>query len=126
LLGVLLTSLNDVLIPHLKAVFTLNYTQAMLVQFCFFMAYFIFSLPSGYIVEKIGYQSGIVLGLAIASIGCFLFYPAAVMSAYWVFLMAFFILALGITALQVAANPYVTMLGTPNSAFKSLDINTSL
>ena len=117
-----MTSLNDVLIPHLKAVFTLNYTQAMLVQFCFFMAYFIFSLPSGYIVEKIGYQSGIVLGLAIASIGCFLFYPAAVMSAYWVFLMAFFILALGITALQVAANPYVTMLGTPNSASSRLTL----
>jgi FHS family L-fucose permease-like MFS transporter len=117
-----MTSLNDVLIPHLKAVFTLNYAQAMLVQFCFFMAYFIFSLPSGYMVEKIGYQSGIVLGLAIASIGCFLFYPAAVLGAYWIFLMAFFILALGITALQVAANPYVTMLGAPNSASSRLTL----
>lgn len=103
-----ITCLNDILIPHLKAVFTLNYTQAMLIQFCFFAAYFVVSLPSGYLVEKIGYKNGIVTGLAIAGSGCLLFYPAAGLQAYPLFLTAFFVLASGITLLQVAANPYVT------------------
>ena len=103
----LLTSLNDVLIPHLKAVYTLTYVQAMLVQFCFFGAYFVVSLPAGMLIKRIGYQHGAVTGLVIAATGCALFYPAAV-SGYGVFLLAFFVLASGITILQVAANPYVT------------------
>lgn len=117
-----ITCLNDILIPHLKAVFTLNYTQAMLIQFCFFTAYFIMSLPSGYIVEKIGYKRGIVLGLIIAGIGCLMFYPSASMRSYGLFLTAFFVLASGITLLQVAANPYVTILGKPETASSRLNL----
>lgn len=115
-----ITCLNDILIPHLKAVFTLNYMQAMLIQFCFFAAYFVMSLPSGLLVEKVGYKRGIVIGLAIAGTGCLLFYPAAGLHAYPLFLMAFFVLASGITLLQVAANPYVTVLGAPESASSRL------
>ncbi len=117
-----ITCLNDILIPHLKAVFTLNYTQAMLIQFCFFTAYFIMSLPSGYIVEKTGYKRGIVLGLIIAGIGCLMFYPAAGSRSYGLFLTAFFVLASGITLLQVAANPYVTILGKPETASSRLNL----
>lgn len=117
-----ITCLNDILIPHLKAVFTLNYTQAMLIQFCFFTAYFIVSLPSGYIVERIGYKRGIVLGLIIAGIGCLMFYPSASMRSYGLFLTAFFVLASGITLLQVAANPYVTILGKPETASSRLNL----
>lgn len=117
-----ITCLNDILIPHLKAVFTLNYTQAMLIQFCFFTAYFVMSLPSGYIVEKIGYKRGIVLGLIIAGIGCLMFYPAASIRSYGLFLTAFFVLASGITLLQVAANPYVTILGKPETASSRLNL----
>ena len=117
----LLTSLNDVLIPHLKAVYTLNYVQAMLVQFCFFGAYFIVSLPAGMLIKKIGYQHGAVAGLAIAAAGCALFYPAAT-SGYALFLIAFFVLAGGITILQVAANPYVAVLGDARTASSRLTL----
>jgi len=115
-----ITCLNDILIPHLKAVFTLNYTQAMLVQFCFFTAYFVVSVPSGYLVEKIAYKGGIIAGLSIAGIGCLLFYPAASSHSYPLFLAAFFVLASGITLLQVAANPYVAILGNPATASSRL------
>jgi len=115
-----ITCLNDILIPHLKAVFTLNYTQAMLVQFCFFTAYFVVSVPSGYLVEKIDYKGGIIAGLSIAGIGCLLFYPAASSHSYPLFLAAFFVLASGITLLQVAANPYVTILGKSETASSRL------
>jgi FHS family L-fucose permease-like MFS transporter len=117
-----ITCLNDILIPHLKAVFTLNYTQAMLIQFCFFTAYFVVSVPSGYLVEKIGYKGGIVTGLAIAGSGCLLFYPSAGLHSYPLFLAAFFVLASGITLLQVAANPYVTVLGAPETASSRLTL----
>ena len=115
-----ITCLNDILIPHLKGVFDLSYSQSMLVQFCFFGAYFIVSLPSGAIVKKLGYQKGIVLGLVIAAVGCLCFYPAATMHSYPVFLMALFILASGITLLQVSANPYVSMLGDAKTASSRL------
>ena len=117
----LLTSLNDVLIPHLKAVYTLTYVQAMLVQFCFFGAYFIVSLPAGMLIKKLGYQNGAVAGLTIAAAGCALFYPAAT-SGYTLFLIAFFVLAGGITILQVAANPYVAALGDPRTASSRLTL----
>lgn len=117
-----ITCLNDILIPHLKAVFTLNYTQAMLVQFCFFAAYFVVSVPSGYLVEKIGYKGGIVAGLSVAGCGCLLFYPAAGFHSYPLFLTAFFVLASGITLLQVAANPYVTALGAAETASSRLTL----
>jgi len=115
-----ITCLNDILIPHLKGVFDLSYSQAMLVQFCFFGAYFIVSLPGGAIVKKLGYQKGIVLGLVIAAIGCLGFYPAASMHSYPVFLLALFVLASGITLLQVSANPYVSMLGDAKTASSRL------
>jgi len=111
-----ITCLNDILIPHLKGVFDLSYSQAMLVQFCFFGAYFLVSLPAGVIVKKLGYQKGIVAGLVVAAFGCLCFYPAASMHSYPVFLMALFILASGITLLQVSANPYVSMLGEAKTA----------
>ena len=111
----LLTSLNDVLIPHLKAVYTLSYVQAMLVQFCFFGAYFIASLPAGALVRRVGYQRGVVAGLVLAAAGCAMFYPAAT-GGYGMFLCALFVLACGITILQVAANPFVTVLGDPAGA----------
>lgn len=117
----LLTSLNDVLIPHLKSIYTLTYVQAMLVQFCFFGAYFIVSIPAGSLIKKIGYQHGVVVGLLVAALGCVLFYPAS-LTNYGVFLLAFFILAAGITILQVAANPYVTVLGNPETASSRLTL----
>lgn len=117
-----MTSLNDILIPHLKGVFTLNYTQAMLVNTCFFGAYFIMSIPWGIVVDKIGFKKGIVLGLIIAGIACLIFYPAAGERSYGLFLLALFILASGITLLQVAANPYVTILGKPETASSRLTL----
>ncbi|GAB4266501.1 MAG: L-fucose:H+ symporter permease [Methylomicrobium sp.] len=117
-----ITCLNDILIPHLKAVFTLNYTQAMLVQLCFFAAYFVVSVPSGRLVEKIGYRRGIVIGLTVAGIGCLMFYPAAGLPAYPMFLSALFVLASGITLLQVSANPYVAVLGDSSTASSRLTL----
>jgi FHS family L-fucose permease-like MFS transporter len=115
-----ITCLNDILIPHLKGVFDLTYTEAMMVQFCFFGAYFLVSLPSGFIVKKLGFQKGIVLGLLVAAIGCALFYPAASLHSYPVFLFALFVLASGITLLQVSANPFVSLLGKSETASSRL------
>ncbi|SFU62883.1 sugar MFS transporter [Pseudoduganella namucuonensis] len=117
----LLTSLNDVLIPHLKAIYTLSYVQAMLVQFCFFSAYLVVSLPAGMLIRRIGYQRGAVAGLAVAAAGCALFHPAS-RSGYGLFLLGFFVLAAGITVLQVAANPYVTVLGDARHASSRLTL----
>jgi FHS family L-fucose permease-like MFS transporter len=117
----LITSLNDVLIPHLKSIYTLTYVQAMLVQFCFFGAYFIVSMPAGALIRRIGYQKGAVAGLLIAACGCALFYPAS-FGGYGLFLFAFFVLASGITILQVAANPYVTVLGAARTASSRLTL----
>ena len=117
----LITSLNDVLIPHLKSIYTLTYMQAMLVQFCFFGAYFIVSLPAGALIRRLGYQHGAVTGLLIAAAGCALFYPAS-NGGYGMFLLALFVLASGITILQVAANPYVTALGPARTAASRLTL----
>jgi FHS family L-fucose permease-like MFS transporter len=117
-----ITCLNDILIPYLKGMFDLNYTQAMLIQFCFFGAYFIVSLPAGALVGKIGYKMGMVLGLSIASVGCLMFYPAAEIGVYAVFLLALFVLATGITILQVSANPYVSALGPAKTASSRLTL----
>lgn len=117
-----ITCLNDILIPHLKAVFSLNYTQVMLIQFSFFTAYAVVSLPAGMLVEKIGYKNGIVVGLVTAGIGALMFYPAAGYQSYIVFLAALFVLASGITVLQVAANPYVAILGKPEYASSRLNL----
>lgn len=111
-----MTSLNDILIPHLRSAFDLSYTQAMLVQFCFFGAYAIVSLPAGKLIERLGYQRGIVIGLLLGGLGCWLFWPAASVLLYPLFLGALFILAAGITLLQVSANPYVSALGPEATA----------
>lgn len=118
----LITSLNDILIPHLKAIFTLSYFQASFIQFYFFGAYFVMSLPSGYLVEKLGYRRGIIIGLVTAGIGCLGFYPAASVPSYPLILTSLFVLASGITLLQVAANPYVTVLGPPATAASRLNL----
>ncbi|PKQ60565.1 glucose/galactose MFS transporter [Labilibaculum manganireducens] len=117
-----LTCMNDILIPHLKGLFDLSITQAMLVQFTFFGAYFLMSLPAGWIIGKIGYKMGIVTGLGVAAIGAALFFPAAAFLSYGFFLFALFVLAVGIVILQVAANPFVAELGTPETASSRLNL----
>lgn len=121
-----LTSLNDVLIPHLKAVFSMNYAQTMLIQFTFFGAYFLMSMPAGAVVARVGYKAGIVIGLVIAAIGAAMFYPAARLPSYPVFLTALFVLASGITLLQVAANPYISLLGRPETSHSRLNLAQAL
>ncbi len=118
-----LTCLNDILIPHLKAIFDLNYAQAMLVQFCFFSSYFIFALPAGKLVEWRGYKGTMVIGLMVMAAGAFLFLPASTMASFGVFLSALVILAAGITTLQVAANPYVANLGPPETSSARLNLS---
>src|ERR1017187_4943544 len=108
-----LTCLNDILVPHLKSIFVLNYLQSQLIQFAFFGAYFIFSLPSARLVDWIGYQRAMVAGLGTMGVGAFLFVPAASVPSYPLFLGALIVLAAGVPSLQVAANPYVTVLGRP-------------
>src|SRR5271168_4389528 len=115
-----LTSLNDILVPHLKSIFDLSYAQVMLVQFAFFSAYFLFSVPWSKIVNTVGYQRTMVVGLLTMAVGAFLFVPAASAASYPLFLTALLILATGITGLQVAANPYVDLLGKPETASSRL------
>ena len=117
-----ITVLNDILIPFLKESFDLNYTQAMLVQFCFFGAYFIVSPFAGKLIDRVGFQIGIVIGLIITALGCMLFYPAADLNGYALFLAALFVLGGGITVLQVAANPYVAALGPEKTAASRLNL----
>jgi MFS transporter, FHS family, L-fucose permease len=117
-----LTCLNDILVPHLKSIFDLNYRQVMLVQFAFFGAYFLFSIPSAKIIDWIGYQRSMVVGLLTMGVGAFLFVPAASAPSYPLFLAALVVLAAGITCLQVAANPYVTVLGKAETASSRLNL----
>ena len=117
-----LTCLNDILVPHLKSIFDLNYSQAMLIQFAFFSAYFLFSIPWSRFVNKIGYHWTMVVGLLTMACGAFLFLPAASAASYPLFLTALLVLAAGITRLQVAANPYVDLLGKPETASSRLDL----
>jgi MFS transporter, FHS family, L-fucose permease len=117
-----LTCLNDILIPHLKSIFDLNYAQGMLIQFAFFGSYFLFSIPSAKLIDWIGYQRSMVLGLLTMGLGAFLFVPAAIVPSYPLFLGALIVLAAGITCLQVAANPYVTVLGPPQTASSRLNL----
>jgi len=114
------TSLNDVLIPKLKGLFALSYLEVMLTQFAFFMAYFVVSIPAGALVSRLGYMRGLVVGLCVMSVGAFLFILAAQSGAYWPFLVALFVLAGGITVLQVASNPLITTLGDPAGASSRL------
>src|SRR5271154_3787141 len=117
-----LTSLNDILIPHLKAIFDLTYAEAMLVQFNFFSAYFVFALPSGRLIEWVGYKKAMVGGLFTMGLGALLFIPAASQPSFPLFLAALIILAAGITVLQVSANPYVAVLGPEKTASSRLNL----
>jgi FHS family L-fucose permease-like MFS transporter len=117
-----LTCLNDILVPHLKPIFDLNYKEVMLIQFAFFGAYFLFSIPSAKVIDWIGYQRSMVVGLLTMGAGAFLFVPAASVPSYPLFLVALIVLAAGITCLQVAANPYVTVLGNPATASSRLNL----
>jgi len=116
------TVLNDVLVPHLKSIFDLTYARVMLIQFSFFSAYFIFSIPSAKLIDWIGYHKTMVVGLFTMGLGAFLFIPAARAASYPLFLTALMILAAGITALQVAANPYVAVLGPAETASSRLNL----
>ncbi len=116
------TVLNDILVPHLKALFKLNYTETMLIQFTFFSAYFLMSIPSSRILARIGYRRSLVAGLAVMGLGALLFYPASIVPSYGFFLGALWVLASGITLLQVAANPYVSRLGPPEGASSRLNL----
>src|SRR6267378_4675786 len=127
-----MTVWNDVLIPRFKEAFTLSYFQAMLVQFAFFGAYgigsliyYIISMLSGDPINRIGYKNGVIIGLLIAASGSALFYPAAVMASYPFFLIALFIVGLGFAMLQIAANPYVTILGPERTASSRLNLAQS-
>lgn len=117
-----ITCLNDILIPYLKAIFQLSFAQANLINLCFFGAYFLMSIPAGKLVARIGYKRGMLLGFVVAALGAFLFYPAAAQRVYGLFLGALFVLASGITLLQVSANPYVAILGPPQSASARLTL----
>jgi FHS family L-fucose permease-like MFS transporter len=116
------TVLNDILVPHLKAVFQLNYGQSLLIQFIFYLAYFIMSLPWAKLLERIGYKMSVVAGLGIMAAGALFFIPAAMLASYEVFLVALFVLASGITLLQVAANPYVAVIGPAKTASGRLNL----
>ena len=117
-----LTALNDILIPHLKPIFDLNYAEAMLIQFAFFSSYFIFAIPSGKIIDAVGYQRAMVIGIFTLGIGAFLFIPAAMVASYPLFLGALIVLAAGMTVLQVSANPYVAILGPARTASSRLNL----
>jgi FHS family L-fucose permease-like MFS transporter len=106
-----ITSLNDVVIPKLKGLFTLKYGEVMLVQSAFFAAYFVFSVPAAVVVRRVGYMRGAVIGLLLMTAGCLLFIPAAAVGVFATFLAALFVLAAGITVIQVVANPLISLLG---------------
>ena len=115
-----ITSLHDVIIPKLKELFTLNYTQAMLVQFCFFAAYLVIGIPGAKLVKKLGYMRGAVAGLLTMMVGCLMFIPASQNATYWVFLLALFVLASGVVIVQVVANPLISLLGPQSTAHSRL------
>jgi FHS family L-fucose permease-like MFS transporter len=117
-----LTSLNDILIPHLKSIFELNYAKAMLIQFAFFTSYFVFSLPSGKLIDAVGYKKAMVAGLFTMGIGALIFIPAASVPSFPLFLSALIVLAAGMTILQVSANPYVAVLGPEKTASSRLNL----
>jgi len=118
-------NLNDVLIPHLKNAFQLTDLQSSLIQVAFFGGYFLAAFPAGRLMERVGYKNGVVFGLVVCATGAFLFVPAAYVLKYWVFLAALFIMACGQACLEVAANPYITVLGPPESSERRLNLAQS-
>src|SRR5450759_2411697 len=117
-----ITVLNDILVPHLKAIFDLTYAEVMLIQFSFFSAYFVFSMPAGKLVDWVGYKKTMVAGLCTMAAGAFLFIAAATAVSFPLFLTALIIIAAGITGLQVSANPYVSIIGPEKTASSSLNL----
>jgi len=120
------TVLNDILVPHLKAIFDLNYTETMLIQFTFFSAYFLMSMPAAKVISWIGFHASIALGLGVMGVGALMFVPAATIPSYGVFLSGLFVVASGMTLLQVSANPYVAVLGPPEGASSRLNLAQAL
>ncbi len=120
------TVLNDILVPHLKAIFALNYTETMLIQFTFFSAYFLMSMPAAKVIAWIGYHRSIAVGLGVMGLGALMFVPAATIPSYGVFLSGLFVVASGMTLLQVSANPYVAVLGPPEGASSRLNLAQAL
>src|SRR5579862_5126046 len=116
------TVINNTLLPHLRAVFSLSYTQTTLLESVWFIAYFFASLPSAWLIERVGYQRVLVVGLLIMAVGALVMIPAARIPSYGVVLTALFVIASGITLLQVAANPYVAVIGPPESAPARLNL----
>src|SRR5258708_5703017 len=120
------TVLNDTLIPKLKGLYSLSYTDVMLTQFCFFLSYFVFSIPAGLLLSRIGYIRGVIVGLVVMSGGCALFFPASSADAFGAFLLALFVIAAGMTMLQVAANPYIELLGPESTSHSRLTLAQAL
>ncbi|MGH8143904.1 MAG: sugar MFS transporter [Steroidobacteraceae bacterium] len=120
------TVLNDILVPHLKAVFNLNYARSLLIQFVFYLAYLLMSLPSARLLKRIGYKSSILVGLVGMAIAALMFVPAAIFVSYGIFLAALFVLGTAIALLQVAANPYVAVIGPPETASSRLNLVQAL
>jgi FHS family L-fucose permease-like MFS transporter len=118
-------NLNDVLVPHLKKAFDLTDFQSSFIQVAFFGGYFLAAFPAGRLMEKIGYKRGILIGLLICSAGTLLFLPAASSRAYGFFLLALFVMSSGQSFLEVGANPYVTVLGPPESSARRLNFAQS-
>ena len=121
-----ITALNDILLPHVKRLFDLSYFGASLVQFSFFIAYGVVGIPSGFLVERLGHRTSIVVALVVMGMGCLLFVPAARFISYPVFLAALFVLASGIVVLQTAANPFVALVGNPESAATRLNLSQAV
>ncbi len=117
-----ITVLNDILVPHLKTIFDLTYAEVMLIQFSFFSAYFIFSMPAGKLVDWVGYKKTMVIGLCTMAAGAFLFIAAATAISFPLFLTALIIIAAGMTGLQVSANPYVSNIGPERTASSRLNL----
>jgi FHS family L-fucose permease-like MFS transporter len=120
------TVLNDSLIPKLKGLYSLSYTEVMLTQFCFFLSYFVFSIPAGLLLSRIGYIRGVIVGLVVMAAGCALFFPASTADAFGAFLLALFVIAGGMTMLQVAANPYIDLLGPESTSHSRLTLAQAL
>ena len=115
-----ITSLNDVILPKLQELFTLSYTEAMLVQFCFFTAYLLIGIPGAELVKRVGYMRGAVVGLLTMMAGCLLFIPASQTATYGLFLAALFILASGVVVVQVVTNPLISLLGPQKTVHSRL------
>lgn len=116
-----ITVINNTLLPHLRSVFDLDYTRTMLIQSVWFIAYFLVSIPSAKLIERIGYQSSLVMGLVMMALGSLIMLPASMVPSYWLVMIALFVIASGITLLQVAANPYVAVIGPPETASSRLN-----